>query len=106
MTREHETKIEMMGRTYDALVRYENDPFDGHPLIDAVEIGRVIARYEEGKGMVKDRMSLDVTRMLYEGQLSALEDEIDDALKADAAAMDADRRAMDREDRGLFRRAA
>jgi hypothetical protein len=44
--------------------------------------------------------------MLYEGQLSALEDEIDDALKSDAAAMDADRRAMDREDRGLFRRAA
>jgi hypothetical protein len=106
MMREHETKFEMMGREYDALVRYELDPSDGHPLIDAVEIGRAFERYEEGKGMVKDRMSLDVTRMLYEGQLSALEDEIDGALKADAAAMDADRRAMEREERGLFRRSA
>lgn len=106
MTREHETKIEIMGREYDALVRYELDPSDGHPLIDAVEIGRVIARYEEGKGMVKDRMSLDVTRLLYEDQISALEEEIDCALEADAAAAKADRRAMDREDRGLFRRAA
>lgn len=106
MLSDHETKLEFCGRTYDALVRYELDPSDGYPLIDAVEIGRVIERYEEGVGMVKDRMSLDVTRLLYEDEISALEDEIDCALKADAAAMKADRMAMEREERGLFRRSA
>lgn len=78
---EHETKIEMMGREYDAMVQYERDPEDGHPLIDMVEIGRWYWRYEEGQGMVKDRMNLDITRMLEEDQLSTLENEIKDALR-------------------------
>lgn len=106
MLSEFETKIEMAGHDYDALVRYELDPSDGYPLIDAVEIGRPVERYEEGGGLVIERMSLDITRLLHEDQISALEDEIDCALEADAASMVADRKAMEREDRGLFRRAA
>lgn len=106
MLSEYSTKIELMGRDYDAVVRYETDPGDGWPLIDAVEIGRAVERYEEGKGMVKERMSLDITRLLHEDQIGALEDEIDCALKADAAATLADRKAMEREERSQFRRAA
>lgn len=89
--REFETRIEMAGREYPALISYEPDPGDGWPIIEAVEMGRVIERYEEGKGLVKDRISLDITSMLDEGQISALEEEIDCALKAEAEAMDADR---------------
>lgn len=98
---EHETKVEMMGREYDALVQYERDPEDGHPLIDAVEIGRWYWRYEEGKGMVKDRMNLDITRMLEEDQISVLENEIKDALR-DAAESAKTERMIDENERQPF----
>lgn len=81
---EHETKIEMMGREYAVLVQYERDPEDGHPLIDVVEISRWYWRYEAGQGMVKDRVNLDITRMLEEDQISVLENEIKDALRESA----------------------
>lgn len=98
---EYETEIELMGRDYAALARYERDPSDGWPLIDAVEIGRAVERYEEGKGMAVERMSLDITRLLYDDQISALEDEIDAAIRADAAAERAAKRAMEREERWM-----
>ena len=106
MLREYETNVEMMGREYAAMVRYETDPSDGYPLIDSVEIGRAVERYEERKGLVVERMSLDITRLLHDDQISALKEEIDTELLASAAAAKAERLAMEREDRGLFRRAA
>lgn len=107
MMREHETKIELMGREYAALVRYELDPSDGHPLIDAVEIGRMIDSWDyESDLPCKEHLSIDITRLLHEDQISALEDEIDCVLKADAAAAEADRRAMEREERFFWWEAA
>ena len=91
MLMEFETKIEMMGREYDAMVRYELDPSDGHPLIDAVESGRVCDGWDyDADRPTKERRSQDITWLLYDDQISAMEDEIDGALKAEAAAMDAD----------------
>ncbi len=87
MLSEHETKIEFCGREYDAMVRYELDPSDGYPLIDAVEIGRMIESWDYDRDVpINERVSLDVKAMLYEDQISALEEEIDCALKADATA--------------------
>lgn len=94
---EYETKIEMMGREYAAMVQYERDPEDGHPIIEMVEI----SRYEEGKGTVKGRASLDITHMLEEDQLSTLENEIKDALR-DAAESAKTERMIDENERQPF----
>lgn len=107
MLSEYETKIEMAGRHYDAMVRYELDPSDGYPLIDAVEIGRVIESWDYERDVpINERMSMDITRLLHEDQISALEEEIDCAIETEAAAMLVDMMEMDREERSLFRRAA
>ncbi len=105
MTREHETKIEMMGREYCCVVTYELD--HGWPVICHVEIEATKPGWDYELDAPKtERLVFDATDWLNKDQEGALEEEIDGALKAEAAAMDADRRAMEREERGLFRRAA
>lgn len=105
MTREHETKIEMMGREYCCMVTYELD--HGWPVICQVEISAEKPSLDYERDVPKtEKLTFDATDWLNKDQEAALEDEIDCALKAEAAAMDADRRAMEREERVLFRRAA
>lgn len=107
MMDEHETKIEMMGREYQALVRYECDPGDGWPVIHSVEIRTTKPGWDYEQDITAvETLTFDATEWLDKEQEEALENEIDAALRADAAANLADRLAMEREERGLFRRAA
>lgn len=87
-----ETKIEIAGAEVDALIRYECDPEDGWPLIRAVEVWRTIPRLYEKTGRfleqpIKERISLDITRLLDEYQLHAFSSEIHDALNQDRNAL-------------------
>ena len=89
---EFETKIEIVGMLTDALIRYECDPEDGWPLIRAVEVWRTIPRLYDDMGRLldqpmKERISLDIIRLLDEYQLHAFSSEIHDALNADRNAL-------------------
>lgn len=107
MLSEYETKIELMGRQYPAQVRYELDPSDGYPLIHSVEMSTTKPGWDYEKDIPTiEKLTFDATNWMNKEQEEALEDEIDCAMKADAAAAKADRRAMEREERGLFWRAA
>lgn len=107
MLSEFSTTIEMAGREYPAMVRYELDPADGWPVIHAVEMGTTKPGWDyELDVPAIEKLTFDATEWLNKKQEDALEEEIDCALKADAAAMKADRMAMEREERGRFRRAA
>ena len=90
--KEFETKIEVAGDLMDALIRYECDPEDGWPLIRAVEVWRTIPRLYDDMGRLldqpmKERISLDIIRLLDEYQLHAFSSEIHDALNADRNAL-------------------
>lgn len=104
---EYETKIELMGREYPAVIRYECDPGDGWPVIHSVEMSATKPGWDyESDVPAIEKLTFDLTDWLNKEQEEALEEEIDCALKADAAAMVADRKAMEREERSLFRHAA
>lgn len=80
MIHELETTMELAGQTLDCLVRYERDPFDGAALIESVELGRRIRCDYDEKGRYAptvEWVSVDITRLLDEGQKIALEAEIE-----------------------------
>lgn len=87
-TREFETKIEVAGVALDALIRYECDPEDGWPLIEAVEVGKTLTILYDQDGRFlspprKEHFNLDITKLLDEYQMHAFASEIHDALNAD-----------------------
>lgn len=68
MTGEHETTLEVMGEQRPAIIRYELDPTDGYPCIEAVEVGRAIV----GEGYV-EHMAVDLLPILDEADRLRLE---------------------------------
>lgn len=71
---EHEMTLELMGAQRPALIRYEPDPDDGFPCIQAVEMGRTIRH-----SGYSEHVSVDVLPILDEADLLRLEAEIVEA---------------------------
>lgn len=77
MLNEFETKIELAGEGYNALVSYEWD--DQRPIIYSVEITRVIHHDYNKRGEYApevERIVLDITRFLDDYQVGGLMEEI------------------------------
>ena len=74
---EYETKIELCGKEYAALISFEWD--ETYPLIDAVEISHSVKQSYNEKGEYVphvDKTIIDITKMLDGYQIAALSDEI------------------------------
>lgn len=80
---EFETTIELAGQDYPALIIYELDPEDGHPLIEQVEMARKEHKDYDRTGQYRPhvvRHVRDITDMLEEWQLTVYEGQISDHL--------------------------
>jgi hypothetical protein len=74
--REFETTIELAGADLPALITYELDPSDGHPLIEKVEAARLEIKQYGRDGQYQPhihRHIADVTALLEEWQLTVYE---------------------------------
>lgn len=86
---EFETSIELAGSYLPALITYELDPSDGHPLIEKVEAARLEIKQYGRDGQYQphvQRHIADVTALLEEWQLTVYEGQIIDSLAEAATA--------------------
>lgn len=96
---EFETSIELAGADLPALITYELDPADGHPLIERVDVVRVEIRQYDSSGQYKphiQRHIADVTALLEEWQLTVYEGQIVDSLNTQATSNRIDRYELER----------
>lgn len=95
---EFETTLELAGADLPALITYELDPSDGHPLIEKVEVARVEVKQYGSDGQYNPhvkRHTADVTSLLEEWQLTVFEGQIEDSLAAAANSNRIDRYELD-----------
>ena len=74
---EHQTKIEVCGNDYPAVISYEWD--ESVPIIDRVQIHHAISCDYNDSGEFQPHVEtiiVDITRLLDRSQLKALADEI------------------------------
>lgn len=96
---EFKTKIELAGADLDGIVRYTRDPDSGSIDIEAVEIVKMVTRWDFVRERPRfERKTWDVTDALEPWQLVLFRGLIEDADESDAA----DQMARD----GEWRRAA
>ncbi|MER2529848.1 MAG: hypothetical protein ABTR07_18150 [Candidatus Competibacter denitrificans] len=96
---EFETTIELAGAYLPALITYELDPSDGHPLIEKVEAARLEIKQYGRDGQYQphvQRHVADVTALLEEWQLTVFEGQIADYLDAQATRNRIDRYELER----------
>lgn len=96
---EFETSIELAGSYLPALITYELDPSDGHPLIEKVEAARLEIKQYDSSGQYQphiQRHIADVTALLEEWQLTVYEGQIIDSLAEAATSNRIDRYELER----------
>lgn len=96
---EFETTIELAGAYLPALITYELDPSDGHPLIEKVEAARLEVKQYGRDGQYQphvQRHVADVTALLEEWQLTVYEGQIEDSLAEAATRNRIDRYELER----------
>lgn len=74
---EYETKVELCGKDYAALISFEWN--ETYPLIDSVEISHSVKVAYNGKGEYAphvEKTIINITKMLDGSQIAVLSDEI------------------------------